>query len=165
MLSLVFRNRATPSVHKYMVPLTFLKFWLFVLFKKIMSSYLFCCDLFLSHKSVCAWFKVLHFWMNILNKKNGQFFEKNNGVIYLWMEIVLLSRDLWVGSRDQLLRCLKGYLQKKIVELSLREKTSLIRNSSSNRRLTSHCTNSLSVLSIRRCTSVFTSVFINRLYL
>jgi hypothetical protein len=46
------------------------------------------------------------------------------------------------------LKVFKGVICKKILELSLREETSLARKSSSNRRLTSHCTNLSSVLSI-----------------
>jgi hypothetical protein len=44
------------------------------------------------------------------------------------------------------LEVFKGAICKKIVESSLREKTHLARNSSSNRSLTSHYTNSSSVL-------------------
>lgn len=54
---------------------------------------------------------------------------------------------------------------KNIVESSLREETLLARNPGSNRRLTSHCRNSPSVISIRYCTSTFTSLFIKRLHL
>jgi hypothetical protein len=57
-----------------------------------------------------------------------------------------------------------GYLQKSR-ELFLREKISLAHNPSSNRRLTSHCTDSSFVLSIRCCINIFTSIFINILYL
>jgi hypothetical protein len=53
----------------------------------------------------------------------------------------------------------------KIVELSLHEETQLARNPSSNRRLTSHCTNLSSVLSIQYCTSAFNYVFIHKLHL
>jgi hypothetical protein len=62
------------------------------------------------------------------------------------------------------LEVFKDGICKKIVEPSLHEETSLARNPSSNRHLTSHCTNSSSVLSIRYYTNAFTSVFINRLH-
>jgi hypothetical protein len=51
------------------------------------------------------------------------------------------------------------------VESSLCKETHLPRNPNSNKRLTSHCTNSSSGLSIWCCTHTFTPVFINRLYL
>jgi hypothetical protein len=54
---------------------------------------------------------------------------------------------------------------KKILEPSLREETPLARKPSSNRRLTFHCTNLSSVLSICCCTNAFNFVFINRLHL
>jgi hypothetical protein len=46
------------------------------------------------------------------------------------------------------LKVFKGVICKKILESSLREETPLARKPSSNRRLTSHCTNLSSVLSI-----------------
>jgi hypothetical protein len=46
------------------------------------------------------------------------------------------------------LKVFKGLICKKILEPSLREETPLARKPSSNRRLTSHCTNLSSVLSI-----------------
>jgi hypothetical protein len=46
------------------------------------------------------------------------------------------------------LKVFKGVIYKKILEPSLREETSLARKPSSNRRLTSHCTNLSSILSI-----------------
>jgi hypothetical protein len=46
------------------------------------------------------------------------------------------------------LKVFKGLFTKKILEPSLREETPLARKPSSNRRLTSHCTNLSSVLSI-----------------
>ena len=46
------------------------------------------------------------------------------------------------------LKVFKGVICKKILEPSLREETPLARKPSSNRRLTSHCTNLSSVLSI-----------------
>jgi hypothetical protein len=46
------------------------------------------------------------------------------------------------------IKVFKGVIFKKILESSLREETPLARKPSSNRRLTSHCTNLSSVLSI-----------------
>jgi hypothetical protein len=46
------------------------------------------------------------------------------------------------------LKVFKGVICKKILEPSLREETPLARKPSSNRRLTSHCKNLSSVLSI-----------------
>jgi hypothetical protein len=46
------------------------------------------------------------------------------------------------------LKVFKGVICKKILEPSLREETPLARKPSSNRRLTSHCTNLSSVISI-----------------
>jgi hypothetical protein len=63
------------------------------------------------------------------------------------------------------LEVFKGGICKKIVESSLCEDTTLTRNQSSNKRLTSHCTNLSSVVSIQCCTNAFTSIFITRLYL
>lgn len=63
------------------------------------------------------------------------------------------------------LEVFKRDIYKKIMESSLHEEMSLSRNPSNNRRLTFHCTNSSSDLSIRCCTCTFTFVFINRLRL
>jgi hypothetical protein len=62
------------------------------------------------------------------------------------------------------LEMFKGCICKKIVELSLYEETPLARNPSSNRRITSHCTN-ICRLSIQCCTNAFTFIFINILHL
>jgi hypothetical protein len=48
----------------------------------------------------------------------------------------------------EVLKVFKGVFAKKNLKLSLREKTPLARKSSSHRRLTFHCTNLSSVLSI-----------------
>jgi hypothetical protein len=63
------------------------------------------------------------------------------------------------------LKVFEGTICKKILEPSLREETPLARKPSSNRRLTFHCTNLSSVLSICCCTNAFNFVFINRLHL
>jgi hypothetical protein len=63
------------------------------------------------------------------------------------------------------LKAFKGCICKKILKPSLCEETPLARKPSSNRRLTSYCTNLSSVLSICCCTNAFNSIFINRLHL
>jgi hypothetical protein len=59
----------------------------------------------------------------------------------------------------------KGFFAKKSVEPCLREETSLARNPSSKKCLTSHCTDSSFVPSIQCYTSAFTYVFIGGLHL
>jgi hypothetical protein len=59
-----------------------------------------------------------------------------------------LLRACTVVFNVKALKVFKGVICKKILELSLREETPLARKPSSNRRLTSHCTNLSSVLSI-----------------
>jgi hypothetical protein len=58
------------------------------------------------------------------------------------------ARACTVVFNVEALKVFKGVICKKILEPSLREETPLARKSSSNRRLTSHCTNLSSVLSI-----------------
>jgi hypothetical protein len=59
-----------------------------------------------------------------------------------------LLRACAVVFNVESLKVFKGVICKKILEPSLREETPLARKPSSNRRLTSHCTNLSSVLSI-----------------
>jgi hypothetical protein len=81
----------------------------------------------------------------------------------------LSERDLFractVAFNMEALKVFKGCICKKILESSLREETPLARKPSSNRRLTSYCTNLSSVLSICCCTNAFNYVFISRLHL
>jgi hypothetical protein len=54
------------------------------------------------YQVVYAWLKILHFWMNILNKTSGQsFLKKVNDVIYLWTDVVL-SSGIEMKGREQL---------------------------------------------------------------
>jgi hypothetical protein len=59
-----------------------------------------------------------------------------------------LVRAYTVVFNVESFKVFKGVICKKILEPSLREETPLARKPSSNRRLTSHCTNLSSVLSI-----------------
>jgi hypothetical protein len=80
-------------------------------------------------------------------------------------ELALALRACTVVFNVEALKVFKGVNCKKILEPSLREETPLARKPSSNRRLTSHCTNLSSILSIWCYTNTFNSVFINRLRL
>jgi hypothetical protein len=64
----------------------------------------------------------------------------------IWM--VPLIRAGTMVFNVEALKVFKGVICKKILEPSLREQTPLARKPSSNRRLTSHCTNLSSVISI-----------------
>jgi hypothetical protein len=57
-------------------------------------------------------------------------------------------RTCTVVFNVEALKVFKGVICKKILEPSFREETPLARKPSSNRRLTSHCTNLSSVLSV-----------------
>jgi hypothetical protein len=68
--------------------------------------------------------------------------------VLMYRSLLLASLGHTVVFNVESLKVFKGLICKKILEPSLREETPLARKPSSNRRLTSHCTNLSSVLSI-----------------
>jgi hypothetical protein len=64
------------------------------------------------------------------------------------VQTIQCIRACTVVFNVEALKVFKGVICKKFLESSLREETPLARKPSSNRRLTSHCTNLSSVLSI-----------------
>ena len=67
----------TPSVHKYMTPLIFLKNFDHSSYSKKWVI-IYCLWFVLLLKLVYVWLKILYFWINILNKTSDQTFQKSH---------------------------------------------------------------------------------------